>query len=462
MKYFVEAKLSENISETPEGFLICLGVPIARTGEMLYGAHETPLEPDASGKVKVMREDAEVFRPETIASFEGKPITITHPDEFVNPDNWKDLAKGTMQNVRRGTGEYKDSLLADLLITDRMAIELVKNGLREVSCGYEADYEQEDGAEGSGFQRNIIGNHLALVDQGRAGPSYAINDHKGVDTMTFQEKVKAFVSKVTKDAESLGGEQSKQDPSSGKPAVAAKDAYDELVKMKENMDALMAGMDAMMKSSKPKDEAVASVKEKENAEGGKQANDDDPMAAMEERLKACEAALKKLMSAKSGDEEEMEDADEEEAKDADEDKEEKAKDADEEMEDADEESEDDDFEKSSLVGDTASRAEILAPGIKLTKNVKVKALKAAYATVDGAKVIKAVNGGKAPTYDSKEKVNMLFIAASELLKAQRSKDLSRTKVATRTVDGETVNSGYKTPEELNEINAKHYQNQNRH
>jgi hypothetical protein len=125
MKYFVKARISENLSETPEGFLVCLGVPIARTGTQVYGPGETPLD-YKDGEVVIDRPEKEVFRPETLASFEGKPVTITHPEEFVNPENWKQLAVGTMQNIRRGEGDFADSILADLLITDRAAIELVK------------------------------------------------------------------------------------------------------------------------------------------------------------------------------------------------------------------------------------------------------------------------------------------------------------------------------------------------
>lgn len=200
MKYFVKYRISENISETPEGFLICIGVPIARTGEMVYGKDEVPLDPGDDGTVKITRDESEVFRAETIASFEGKPITIKHPEDFVNPDNWKDLAKGSMQNVRRGKGDEKNSLIADLLITDKMAIELVKNGLREVSCGYEADYVQD--VKGKGKQKNIVGNHLALVNQGRAGSGYAINDHKGADEMkkTLGDRIKAIFSKAQDEA----------------------------------------------------------------------------------------------------------------------------------------------------------------------------------------------------------------------------------------------------------------------
>src|ERR1700728_591427 len=159
MKFYAPFKISENISETPEGYLLCLGVCIGRTGEMVYGPGETPIEPDVEGRVIVSRNASDVFRPETMASFEGKAVTIGHPVQFVAPNNWSELTKGVVQNVRRGAGEQENDLVADLLITDSTAIALVKGGLREVSCGYEAEYTQT--GVGRGFQSEIIGNHVA-------------------------------------------------------------------------------------------------------------------------------------------------------------------------------------------------------------------------------------------------------------------------------------------------------------
>lgn len=164
---------------TPEGFLLCSEVPIARSGWLYYAEGEVPLEADSySRMIRVNREKAELKKPETIASFLGKPVVDNHPDEDVTPDNWEKYSVGTTLNVR-----YKDSedepdvglLLADLLIMDADAIRAVQQGKREVSCGYDADYEQ-DGV-GLGLQTNIIGNHVALVDRGRCGPRCSIGDH---------------------------------------------------------------------------------------------------------------------------------------------------------------------------------------------------------------------------------------------------------------------------------------------
>jgi len=161
-------------SKTPEGFLLCQAVPIARVGVMLYGPGEVPVEVGEDGIAYISRTADELFRPECLASFEGKPVTNEHPPEDVTPDNWTKLAKGTVFNVRQGAGEDADVILADLLITDAQMIREIEAMKREVSAGYEADYEQT--GEGQGVQTAILGNHVALVERGRCGPRCAIGD----------------------------------------------------------------------------------------------------------------------------------------------------------------------------------------------------------------------------------------------------------------------------------------------
>jgi hypothetical protein len=171
MQFYTVSEISENRALTNEGFLLLKNVPVARTGTQIYGEDEVPIEADGAGMVRVEREEGEVFRPETIASFNGKPVTNDHPPDLVTPENWKELAVGHMQNVHRGEGIDDDLLYADLLITDQDAITAIEDGKVEVSCGYDAEYEQTD--IGRGRQYNIIGNHIALVDKGRCGPRCA-------------------------------------------------------------------------------------------------------------------------------------------------------------------------------------------------------------------------------------------------------------------------------------------------
>lgn len=197
-------------SFTPEGFLFCEAVPIARIGMMMYGPGEVPIPPGPDGVVYVERDEFTLFAEDTIASFNGKPVVDDHPEDEVNPDNWGTYSVGITMNVRRGTEEDREVLLADLLITRREAIEAVMRNKREVSAGYDADYEQT--GEGRGRQTHIIGNHVALVERGRCGPRCAIGDHlpqlEGNDmpSKTLQKRpptaaALAAVRKAFKDAE---------------------------------------------------------------------------------------------------------------------------------------------------------------------------------------------------------------------------------------------------------------------
>lgn len=165
-------KISPNQLETDEGFLICRNVPIARTGDQQYLASELGLDGDKV--VTVHRLEEEVFSEATIASFEGKPVTDNHPSELLDSSNVTIHSKGHAQNIRRGAGEWSDYLVGDLFVQDERLIEEVRNGKREVSCGYSVDYI--DNGDGTYTQRNIRGNHIAIVEEGRAGHKAAIMD----------------------------------------------------------------------------------------------------------------------------------------------------------------------------------------------------------------------------------------------------------------------------------------------
>jgi uncharacterized protein len=195
-------------AKTPEGFLLCMNVPIARCGTMIYGRGEIPLEPGSDGLIRVTRGRDDLFAPVSLASYQGKPIVDDHPEGAVEPSNWKLLSIGVTLNPREGEGENADCVVADLLITDQHAIRDVDAGKREVSAGYEADYEQT--GEGEGKQTNIIGNHVALVEKGRCGPRCAIGDHqpkelKSMGTKNTTVKRRAAIAdsirKAFKDAE---------------------------------------------------------------------------------------------------------------------------------------------------------------------------------------------------------------------------------------------------------------------
>lgn len=203
--YYTPEKISSKMSKTPEGFLMCYDVPVARIGSQDYAKEEIAglekaIEPGANGMISVSRTPDELFRPETLATLNGKDVVDEHPDDDpdrmfdVEPDNWRYLTRGTVLNPRRGTGSDSDVILCDLLIKDASAIKEVEDGKREVSGGYRAQYFKT--AAGKAEQRNIFFNHVALVEAGRCGPRCSIRDHKCNKEPEMAKPQKSFIDRL--------------------------------------------------------------------------------------------------------------------------------------------------------------------------------------------------------------------------------------------------------------------------
>lgn len=172
-KAYFGSRISDHILKTPEGFLICKDVPIARTGTQQYRGCEFG-GPVADGIYNVQRPEAEVFDRAAVASFEGKPVCDEHPEEDVTPDNYGRYMKGVCRDVRRGDGDLSNCLVADLVIYDADLINKIEAGKREISCGYDCLWNPT--SDSSYDQLEIRGNHVAVVDRGRAGHKVAIHD----------------------------------------------------------------------------------------------------------------------------------------------------------------------------------------------------------------------------------------------------------------------------------------------
>jgi hypothetical protein len=197
-RFLSHQQLSERIALTPQGFLLCQDVAIARTGVQQYFAGELGMTEYAADKVlDVHRMPEDVFHPDTLASFEAATVTFNHPAQWVTADNWRQLAHGHLQNVRRGVGDQAHLMMCDMLITDAATIKLVQDGLREVSCGYDCVYIRN--SDGNLCQTEIRGNHLAIVPQGRCGSECSIKDA----AMKIKDKITALFSKASIDALAL-------------------------------------------------------------------------------------------------------------------------------------------------------------------------------------------------------------------------------------------------------------------
>lgn len=178
---------------TDEGYLVAPG-NIARTGVQEYRAYELGLDADGMDPMKVIRlhrPPEEVFDGTSMASFENKPITIEHPPVAVTADNWAELAKGEVRGIARSG----DVMTGTLLIKSKDAIEALQAGKVQLSNGYTFVLDltpgtTADGRTYDGVQRNIRGNHVALVDAARCGSACRIADSqptKGVHKMAVRK-----------------------------------------------------------------------------------------------------------------------------------------------------------------------------------------------------------------------------------------------------------------------------------
>lgn len=133
----------------------------------------------ADGSVeRAYRPPEEVGKPASVASFDGRPLVNDHPyadGGVVNAENAKRLGVGFVMNP-----VFKDGFVeADLLIEDAEAVAAVESGKVELSAGYFIERDETPGVTPDGqrydfVQRDITGNHVAIVDQGRAGADVRI------------------------------------------------------------------------------------------------------------------------------------------------------------------------------------------------------------------------------------------------------------------------------------------------
>lgn len=150
---------------TPEGYLIDHPI-LTRVGIFEYK------NPDGSIR-RELRLPEEVFAPESLASYKGKPIILTHEAGLVDVDNVQQEHIGTILSEGIQDG---DNVRAQIVIHDAESLDY---GLRELSLGYTQTPDETPGVWNGqpydAIQRNIQINHLALVEKARAGEQARLN-----------------------------------------------------------------------------------------------------------------------------------------------------------------------------------------------------------------------------------------------------------------------------------------------
>lgn len=178
---------------TAEGYLVDRPI-VTSTGIFEY------IKPDGTVR-RELRLPEDVFDPESLKSYRGKPIIVTHDAGLITKKNVSDEQIGTIMSDGYRSG---NDVRAEIIIHDTMAMKSA--GLKELSLGYNLDLEEEPG-EWNGqpydaIQHNIRINHLALVGDARAGERARLNIDSR-DTKKSLEGVKSM--KKTKKATRADG-----------------------------------------------------------------------------------------------------------------------------------------------------------------------------------------------------------------------------------------------------------------
>ena len=151
---------------TPEGFLRDRPI-LTSCGIFEY------TNPDGSVR-RELRLPEDVFSPESLRSYKGAPIVLTHEAGLIDKNNVAENQIGTVLSEGERSG---DDVKAEIIVHDTDAMRSA--GLKELSLGYNLDLDETPGVwNGQRYdarQTNIRINHLALVREARAGEQARLN-----------------------------------------------------------------------------------------------------------------------------------------------------------------------------------------------------------------------------------------------------------------------------------------------
>ena len=294
----------QNYEFTDEGYLR-VKARIARTGIQSYT--------DANGGIRLeYRPEEEVAADAALDSFREKCVTKEHPPVLLDASNTKDYAVGfTSADVSYSEGFVESTLT----VTDKETIdEIMRGNVREVSCGYKVDYSPEpgitpDGQHYDGIQKNIRGNHVAIVNRARGGAQVRLmldSADAAVNVLINYSTGVIMAANIAFDGVSFEADpalaaaiSAERDDAKGSYADMKRkyeDAMAEASKMKEEMDAMQKEMKGKCDSAEGRADALAEEVEslKTDLEAAKQVNVDSLVA---ERIALIDKARTSLDSA---------------------------------------------------------------------------------------------------------------------------------------------------------------------
>lgn len=260
------------------------GNPITKVGVFPYYGRQ--IDPSGAAGLdpnkiyQVYRPEEELNNEDTINSFKLIPFVNDHTMLGAGIGLTPAEEKGVEGTIGEDVYFEAPYLKCNLKIfSTELMKEIDENNKKDLSIGYRCAYDITsgvyDGQQYDAIQRKIRGNHLALVDQGRAGPDVAVLD----DQIYTYDSLEMMT--MTPEANET---------------VTLQSLQDELNGMKDAISAMKGAMDSFIKAQvadEDKDEEKKDDEKKaEDADEEKKDDDKKDEKKAEDTKAAMDAAIK--------------------------------------------------------------------------------------------------------------------------------------------------------------------------
>lgn len=289
------APIKQVTTDPQTGFMHVTNVPIARVGVFPYMKADRSIEMEA-------KLPAELLSDSTVNSADNRPVTNDHHG-LVTKDNATQLAKGfTADNAHVDN----NTLRVDMTIMDGKLIDDINNGKQELSIGFQTNIDQTpgeyNGVAYDSVQKDIRINHVAVVNQGRAGHKVRLlgDSAEMIDddvkegktesmeyTKTRLDSVDQTITVADHDVDAV----TKLDADDSDKSKKIADLKDQIAELQKQLDELQ-GNDDESKKEAAQAQAKADSLEKENENMKKKYEGDGFDKKVQARLKLMEKAKK--------------------------------------------------------------------------------------------------------------------------------------------------------------------------
>ena len=174
--------------------------PISKVGVFPYMGRSISdeCEPD---KIYYVYRSADTLA-KSVDTWDNPPKPFINDHEMLG-EGFSKIDDRPVQGVIHNPVFEDDTLYADISVYSESLKDKIENGKKELSLGYFCKYRKEKGIyKGQAYdyvQEDMVGNHIALVDNGRCGSDVRVFDHKcTMDSLDIENSFESFDNKDLK------------------------------------------------------------------------------------------------------------------------------------------------------------------------------------------------------------------------------------------------------------------------